>query len=484
MDILSFSIFSPIIGIIPLLFIRNEKAIKITSLIFSIPPFIGSIYLLSLFDSQNPSFQFVVKYPFIPIFKIFYHIGLDGISLPLFFLAGFLSLIAIIISFNINTRVREYFICFLVLETGMLGVFASLNLFLFFLFWELSLIPMYLIIGIWGTYNKFYAAIKFVLFTATGSVLMLIGIIWMFTITNTFDITELFGHQEIFREAWFIWILLFIGFAVKVPIFPLHTWLPDAHTEAPTAGSVILAGILLKLGTYGLLRVNFGILPGTTISFSLFLAILGLINIIYGALTAMAQKDLKRMIAYSSISHMGYVLLGMSALTTTGFNGAILQMFNHGCITGSLFILVGVIYDRTHHREILGFGGIGKIVPVYCAIMGLSVLASIGLPGLSGFISEFLCFAGAFPVFPWITSAGILGVPLSAVYMLWMYRHVFFGPINEKYEDLKDLDAREWIALVPLMAVIVILGLYPKLIIDFMNTSVLSFAFIFYMNNN
>ncbi|MEW6103214.1 MAG: NADH-quinone oxidoreductase subunit M [bacterium] len=480
MDILSLSIFLPIIGVIPILFLRNERLIKGFSLLFSIIPLIGSILLLLAFDKKNPLFQFVVNIPWIPLFKISYHIGLDGMSLPLFILTSILSPVSILVSFNIKNKVRGYFISFLILETGMLGVFASLNLFLFYIFWELVLIPMYLIIGIWGGEKRVYAAIKFILYTAIGSVLMLIGIIWIFIQTNTFDITELIGHQEILQNAKFIWILLFFGFAVKVPIFPFHTWLPDAHTEAPTAGSILLAGVLLKLGTYGLLRVNFGILPEVTLNFSYFLAILGLINIIYGAFAAMAQKDLKRMIACSSISHMGYCLLGMSSFTTNGFNGAVLQMFNHGIITGSLFLLVGVIYDRAHHREILGFGGIAKVVPSYCAIMGIAVLASIGLPGLSGFVSEFLCFIGAFDTFPWITGGAVFGVLIGAIYMLWMYRQVFFGSLNEKYKDLSDLDIREWISIIPLMIMVFLIGLYPKIALDLMNSSLSSLSFIFY----
>jgi len=480
MNLLSLSIFVPLIGVLPILFLKDGRLIKGISLFFASLPLIGSIFLLFSFDKANPGFQFVVNIPWIPLFKISYHIGLDGMSLLMFFLTGLLSPIAILVSFNIKNRVKGYFISFLILTTGMLGVFASLNLFLFYIFWELVLIPMYLIIGIWGGERKIYAAVKFILYTAIGSVLMLIGIIWIFIQTNTFDITELIGHQEILENAKFIWVLLFLGFAVKVPIFPFHTWLPDAHTEAPTAGSIILAGILLKLGAYGLLRVNFGILPATTLSFSHLLAILGLVNIIYGGFIAMAQKDLKRMIACSSISHMGYVILAMSSLTTNGFNGAVLQMFNHGIITGSLFLLVGVIYDRAHHREILGFGGLAKVTPSYSAIMGIAVLASIGLPGLSGFISEFLCFLGAFGVFPVITGIGVFGVLISAIYMLWMYRQVFFGGLNEKYKGLSDLDIREWISVIPLIIVIFLIGLYPRIALDIMNSSLSTLSFLFY----
>lgn len=480
MDILSLAIFFPLIGVIPILLFKNEWLIKVSSLLFSLFSFVLALIAFLSFDKTDPFFQFVVNIPWIPLFKISYHIGLDGISLPLFFLSSLLTCISILISFNVKHKVRGYFASFLILETGMLGVFASLNLFLFYIFWELVLIPMYLIIGIWGGDNRIYASIKFILYTAIGSVLMLIGIILLFIKTNTFDIPELIGHQEIFQHAKFIWLLLFFGFAVKVPIFPFYTWLPDAHTEAPTAGSIILAGILLKLGTYGMLRMNFGVLPATTLEFSYFLAVLGLINIIYGAFAAMAQKDLKRMIAYSSISHMGFVILGMSSLSTSGFNGALLQMFNHGIVTGGLFLLVGVIYDRAHHRKILGFGGIGKVVPSYCAIMGIVVLASIGLPGLSSFISELLCLVGAFPIFPVITSISVFGVLIGAIYMLWMYKKIFFGPLNETYKGLSDLDKREWISILPILIAIITLGLYPKLMIDITNPSLSSFSSIFY----
>ncbi|MBU1598974.1 NADH-quinone oxidoreductase subunit M [bacterium] len=475
MDILSAIIFSPLIGVLLLLLIPGNKTflIRAVSLISSLFTLAGSIFLLSLFDQKNPCFQFTENIPWISSFNINYHIGLDGISLPLFLLTAVLIFLSIIISFNIEKRLKEYFISFFILEIGMLGVFGSLDLFLFYIFWELVLIPMFLIIGVWGGPNKVYASFKFILYTAIGSVLMLIGIIWTFMLTHTFDITQLSAGQEIPLDvAKWIWLLFFVGFAVKVPIFPFHTWLPDAHTEAPTAGSVILAGVLLKMGTYGLLRVNFSIFPETTIDNSLFLAILGLINILYGALTAMAQKDLKKMIAYSSVSHMGFVLLGMSALNHIGINGAVFQMVSHGIITGSLFMLVGVIYDRAHHREIAKFGGIAKVVPAYTAVMGVSLLASIGLPGLAGFVGELLCFLGAFNAFSKITAAACFGILIGAVYILHMYKEMFFGPLNEKYANLSDLSSREWIALIPLMVFIVLFGLWPQLIINITDPAV------------
>ncbi|MFH0774917.1 MAG: NADH-quinone oxidoreductase subunit M [bacterium] len=482
MDILSAAIFSPLIGVLLLLLTPGKRTflIRAVSLIFSLLPLAFSILLLSLFDQTSPCFQFTENIPWISSFNINYHIGLDGISLPLFLLTTVLTVLSIIISFNIEKRLKEYFISFLILETGLLGVFSSLDLFLFYIFWELVLIPMFLIIGVWGGPNKVYASFKFILYTAIGSVLMLIGIIWTFMLTHTFDITQLSSGQEIPLDvAKWIWLLFFVGFAVKVPIFPFHTWLPDAHTEAPTAGSVILAGVLLKMGTYGLLRVNFSIFPETTMDNSLFLAILGLINILYGAMTAMAQKDLKKMIAYSSVSHMGFVLLGMSALNSCGINGAVFQMVSHGIITGSLFMLVGVIYDRAHHRQIAGFGGIAKVVPAYTAVMGIAILASIGLPGLAGFVGELLCFLGAFSVFSKITAAACFGILIGAIYILHMYKEMFFGPLNEKYANLPDLSIREWIALIPLMIFIILFGVWPQLIINITDPAVQAFLSFF-----
>jgi NADH-quinone oxidoreductase subunit M len=479
MDLLSFGIFSPLIGVVLLLFVQKKQVnlIKGISLTTSTIPVIVSIFLLRQFDTTISSFQFTKNLPWIPFFGINYHIGLDGMSLPLFLLTSLLTLLSIIISFNIKERLKEYFISFLILETGMLGVFSALDLFLFYIFWELVLIPMYLIIGVWGGENRVYAAIKFIIYTAAGSLFMLIGIIWLFIATHTFSIPELYS-TEIAQARW-IWLLLFLGFAVKVPIFPFHTWLPDAHTEAPTAGSVILAGILLKLGTYGLLRVNFSIFPKITSDLALYLAILGLINTIYGAFCAMSQKDLKRMIACSSISHMGYILLGMASLNQIGVAGAILQMVNHGMITGSLFMLVGVLYDRAHHREILGFGGIARIVPAYTALMGISALASIGLPGLSGFVSELLCFLGGFKVYPKITAGCVLGVLISAIYILYMFKEIFLGELNPKYSKLSDIDFREWVSLAPLSFFIFLFGVWPKCIIDIMDVSVQAFSQLF-----
>ncbi|MEW6095595.1 MAG: NADH-quinone oxidoreductase subunit M [bacterium] len=481
--ILSLIIFIPLIGGILVLFLPKDKdnQIKITATTIAVLPVIltGLVYLL--FDKTTSVVQFPEKIDWIPSLGISYFVGLDGLGLPLVIITTILSLLSLTISWNINIRVKEYFALFLILEAGMLGVFMALDLFLFYIFWELVLVPMYFIIGIWGGPRKEYASIKFILYTIIGSLIMLLGFLGIYFAAepHTFNILELSQKTQLFKSTFvanIVFLALYVGFAVKIPVWPFHTWLPDAHVEAPTAGSVILAGVLLKMGAYGLLRVSLPILPESAKYFAYMLAILGLINIIYGAFVAMAQTDLKKMIAYSSISHMGYVLLGIAALTPTGLNGALLQCFNHGVITGALFMLVGVIYDRAHLRDINAFGGIGKVVPAYTSVMGIAVLASLGLPGLSGFISEVLCFLGAFNVFPIITGAGVFGVLITAIYLLWMYRQIFFGDLNEKYAKLVDLDIREWISLVPLMFLIILVGLYPKVVLEVMNVTILQLA--------
>ena len=364
----------------------------------------------------------------------------------------------------------------------MLGVFVSLDFFLFYLFWEITLVPMYFLIGIWGGPRKEYAAIKFFLYTLAGSVVMLLGILalYFYSTPSTFDILDLarFANQGGFTKQFqnIVYVALFLGFAIKVPVFPFHTWLPDAHVEAPTAVSVILAGVLLKMGIYGMLRVSFTVLPSATVYFSFWLAVLGCINIVYGAYVAMAQKDLKKMIAYSSINHMGYCLLGMSALTAVGLNGAIFQMFNHGIITGALFLLVGVIYERAHTRDIEGFGGLSSIMPVYAGIMSVAVFASLGLPGMSGFVSEFMCFLGAFqslvPHMKVIAVISALGIVITAAYFLIMLQKVFLGPANEKWKALPEINARELIAVVPLIIIMIVLGLLPRVIMELSSANV------------
>jgi NADH-quinone oxidoreductase subunit M len=386
-------------------------------------------------------------------------------------------------SFGIKQAPKGYFSMFLLLETGMLGVFVALDFVLFYVFWEVMLLPMYFLIGIWGGPRRVYAAIKFFLYTLFGSVLMLVVILsfYLNTEPHTFDVLRLIQADfsgttlEMFGRVWdfskVMFLLLFVGFAIKVPIFPFHTWLPDAHVEAPTAISVILAGVLLKMGTYGLMRFSFPILPESAIWFSGALAVLALINIVYGALCAMAQQDLKKLVAYSSISHMGFVLLGMSALTPTGMNGAILQMFNHGTVTAMLFLLVGVIYDRAHHREIGRFGGLATNMPVYAAFTGLAWFAALGLPSLSSFISELMCLLGAFNTYRTITIVSASGILLGAAYMLWSYQRIFLGPLNERYKGLPDIETREILSLVPLAAIVILVGIYPMPVISLMRAS-------------
>jgi NADH-quinone oxidoreductase subunit M len=367
----------------------------------------------------------------------------------------------------------------------MMGTFAALDMFLFYVFWEVMLLPMYFLIGIWGGPRKEYAAIKFFLYTLAGSVLMLLAIIALYynstpalmadgtmSAGHTFNLLEMGRQAQAgtfakaapimgFAFTKIVFIGLFIGFAIKIPMFPFHTWLPDAHVEAPTAISVILAGVLLKMGTYGIMRVNFPILPDATRSYAYFLGVMGVINILYGALCAMAQKDLKKLVAYSSVSHMGYCLLGMGAITVAGMNGALLQMFNHGTTTAMLFLLVGVIYDRAHHREIEGFGGLAVRMPVYTGIVSVAFFASLGLPGLSGFISEALVFLGAYPVYKTLVIIASPGIVLTAGYLLWTLQRMFLGELNPKYKDLPEINGRELFTLVPLAVIVVILGIFP-----------------------
>ncbi len=478
--ILSWMIFIPLIGGMFILCTPKEmeKTVKGLALVFSFIPLVlaGMVYVN--FNPKIADLQFVEKMLWIPAFNIHYHVGLDGLSISIFLLTALLTFLSILISCNITKRVKEYFILFLVLETGMLGVFVAMDLFLFYIFWEVVLLPMYFLIGVWGGARRRYAAIKFVLYTVIGSLVMLIGILCVyFTSTpHTMDIIELSKTCSFAREFqnW-MFFLFFIGFAVKVPIWPFHTWLPDAHVEAPTAASVILAGILLKMGIYGFLRVSFPIFPDAAIYFAYPFAVLGVINIIYGACTAMAQNDLKKMIAYSSISHMGFCLIAMGALTVTGINGAVIQMFTHGAVTGSLFMLVGVIYDRAHTRNIDEFSGLWHRMPIYTGLMTVAVLASLGLPGLAGFIGEFICLMGSFvSTFSGFKLLAILstsGVVITAVYLLWMMERVFWRELSPKWEHLIDIDKRELLAIIPLLIIIILIGICPKLLVDLMNVS-------------
>ena len=509
--ILSLITFLPILGMIIILFLPKEqsKTVKWLSLAITFAQVILACVLLAnynynaagVFDEK--SFQFIEKFRWINItgiswlgtVKIDYFLGIDGISTPMVLLTAIISFIATLSSWSIEKSVKGFFALFLLLDTGMMGVFVALDFFLFYIFWELMLLPMYFLIGIWGGPRKEYAAIKFFIYTLLGSVFILLVMIGLyFSTTETMaDGTKVFtfnllammnpansapdGILSILNPSnlrFIAYIALFAGFAIKIPMFPFHTWLPDAHVEAPTPISVILAGVLLKMGTYGILRINYPIFPEITRQLMWWIALFGMINIIYGALVALAQKDFKKLIAYSSVSHMGYVLLGMASLTATGINGAIFQMFNHGTITAMLFLIVGVIYDRAHTRGLNDFGGLATQMPVYTGFVTVAFFAAIGLPSMSGFISETFVFLGAFSInsIRIIAIVSTLGILLGACYMLWTLQRIFFGPLNEKWATLPDLDKREYAMLVPLAAIIFFLGIYPSAMINVMNKSV------------
>ena len=494
--ILSWLIWLPIIGMVAIAFIPRDKedVIKITAAATTGLQFLLTLVLWKNFDSGSGAMQFMERAEWIPSFNIAYILGVDGLSLPMAILTGLLCFLGIFVSWNINKAVKGYFALFLLLDTGIMGVFLSMDFFLFYIFWEVMLLPMYFLIGIWGGPQREYAAIKFFLYTLFGSVLLLVGILGLyFSCGKTFDILELMqvAPQALGGVMWWgmsaikvIWVLLFIGFAIKVPVFPFHTWLPLAHVEAPTAISVLLAGILLKLGVYGILRVNYGLMPDGVYWFSGALAFLGLINVIWGGLCALAQTDLKKLVAYSSVNHMGYALIGMAAVIAAseanglnlkaaqaGLGGAVFQMFNHGTISAMLFILVGVIYERAHHREIAGFGGLAAQMPIYAGITALAFFAGLGLPGLSGFISEAMCFIGAFPVYRGIVIASTIGILLNAAYFLWAFQRIFFGELNEKYTNLPEINRLELFTVVPLLIITLLFGIYPAPYLDVISST-------------
>ncbi len=477
-SLLTYIIFLPLIGCIPLLVLRREhvQQVKLVGLVVSIVTFIASLVLYFNFDATKGEMQFHHVIPWIPSLNISYHVGVDGLSLLLVLLTAFLTPIAMLSSWkSVEHRVKEYTSMILLLETGMLGVFCSLDLFLFYIFWEAMLIPMYFIIGIWGGGNRIYAATKFFVYTMFGSLLMLVAIIgagyYASTLPNgqfTTDLLQLYILIPQIPPAVQIWMFLAftLSFAIKVPLFPFHTWLPDAHVEAPTAGSVILAGVLLKMGTYGLLRFSLPLFPSAAMIFTPYLAALAVIGIIYGALVSMVQTDIKKLVAYSSVSHLGFVVLGILALTEEGIQGSIIQMVNHGLSTGALFLIVGMIYDRRHTRLISEFGGLAKIMPLLATFFMIVSLSSIGLPGLNGFIGEFLILLGAFrsPLLnPWFVVLASTGVILAAVYILWMYQRVIFGKIvKPENQNLPDLSKREIAVLVPVILFILWIGVYPN----------------------
>ncbi|OFW04999.1 MAG: NADH dehydrogenase [Acidobacteria bacterium RIFCSPLOWO2_02_FULL_68_18] len=459
---------------------RRDAAIRWIALLVSIGVFAVTLAIWAGFDGPSPAFQFVERYPWIPAFGIDYYVGVDGVSLLLVVLTAFLTPIALLSSWgSIERKVKEFSIFMLALEAAMIGVFISLDLFLFYVFWDAMLVPMYFLIGIWGYDQRIYAAVKFMLYTMAGSVLMLVAILGLASLHNaatgaySFDLLRLYSLDIAPSTQMWFFLAFTVAFAIKVPLFPFHTWLPDAHVQAPTAGSVILAGVLLKMGTYGLLRFSFPLFPDAAAYFAPMLAVLAVIGIVYGALVAMVQPDMKKLVAYSSVSHLGFVVLGICAMNTQGAQGAVYQMLAHGVSTGGLFLLVGMLSDRRHTRLISEFGGLKEVVPRLTAVFMIITLASIGLPGLNGFIGEFLILLGAFRWNPGFVVAAGLGVILSAVYMLWMVQRVYFGPVvHEENATLADLAPREWAAAVPLCVMAVVMGVFPTLFLRPMEASV------------
>mgnify|MGYP001280152344 FL=1 len=480
--LLSLILLVPLVGAIILLFVdrRRDDTIRWIANIVASLGFLVSLPLWFWYDSANPDWQFVERAPWIPSIGAEYFLGVDGFSSLLVLLTTLMGMIAILSSWTaITERVKEYYIFLLLLQTGMIGAFITLDFLLFFLFWEVMLVPMYFLIGIWGSDNRLYSAIKFFLYTLVGSVVMLLGILavyfYQYSVTGvyTFDVTQFHELNMPVDLQWWVFLAFFLGFAVKVPMFPFHTWLPDAHTDAPTAGSVILAAVLLKMGTYGFIRFSLPILPDATVSFVPLIAGLSIVGIIYGALVALSQSDWKRLVAYSSVSHMGLVMLGMFALTPVGITGSIIQQINHGISTGALFLIVGIVYERRHTREISEYGGLSKTMPVYAAVFLIMTMSSIGLPTLNGFIGEILILQGIFVVSKWWAAVAATGIVLGAAYMLWLYQRTMFGTIdNPKNEGLADLNVRELATFVPLIILAVWIGLYPSPFLRRLETSV------------
>jgi NADH-quinone oxidoreductase subunit M len=516
-SLLTWLTFLPLIGaalILPVLGLRAagvlskqaaDQVSRVIALLASGLVLLLALGLWRVYDTSNPALQFVQQARWIPAYNIDYFVGVDGISITLVILTALISFIATIASMPWwpgNTHLDEhhftqqgvpgYMAMLLILQTGMTGVFVAMDMFLFYVFWEVMLLPMYFLIGIWGGARKEYAAIKFFLYTLAGSVLMLLAIIGLYyngptevvngQLTHTFNMVKMaqWGRAGGYMTAPLVlglafvkvaWVALFIGFAIKIPMFPFHTWLPDAHVEAPTPISVILAGVLLKMGIYGILRINYAILPQATKWAATAMAVFGTINIVYAAFVCLAQKDLKRMIAYSSVSHMGFCLLGMSAFTQQGIDGAVLNLWTHGLISPMLFLIVGVIYDRAHHRNIEGFGGLAKQVPEYAGLLGLAFFASLGLPGLCGFVSEFTVFLGSLATWQTMTIISALSVIITAAYYLWAIQRMMLGQLNPAYTTLPDVNWRERLTLYPLGALIILFGFYPSAILNLIQGS-------------
>jgi NADH-quinone oxidoreductase subunit M len=472
--LLSFIVFLPTAGAIALLLVENgggrrDAFLRWATLVVSLAEFAATLVLWARFDPSRGDFQFVEQRDWIGAFGIQYHLGVDGISLFLVLLTAFLTPLALLSSWgSVRRQVKAFSALMLLLESAMLGVFVSLDLFLFYVFWDAMLVPMYFLIGVWGYERRIYAAVKFILFTMAGSVLMLVAIIglayWHSAATGaySFDLLKLYELKLPSHYEFWFFLAFTLAFAIKVPLFPFHTWLPDAHVEAPTAGSVILAGVLLKMGTYGLVRFSFPLFPNAATFFAPYLAALAVVGIVYGALVAMVQPDLKKLVAYSSVSHLGFVVLGITALNMQGLQGSVYQMLNHGVSTGALFLIVGMLSDRRHTRLISEFGGLKKVLPRLTAVFLLITLSSIGLPGLNGFVGEFLILLGTFGWDARFASVAALGVILSAVYMLWMFQRVNYGPVtNEKNLALRDLDLREHCMIIPTVVMAVVMGVAP-----------------------
>ncbi len=470
--ILSLILFTPLAGAVLLLFVsrRQENLIRWIANIVALLGFVVSVPLWFWYNPSGAQYQFVERVPWIPSIGAEYFLGVDGFSILLILLTTLMGTIAVLSSWTaIKERVKEYYIFLLILQGGMIGAFISLDFLLFFLFWEVMLVPMYFLIGIWGSDRRLYSAIKFFLYTLVGSVVMLLGILALYfhfhdvTGAYSFDITKYQAMHVPFDLQWWVFLAFFLGFSIKVPMFPFHTWLPDAHTDAPTAGSVILAAVLLKMGTYGFIRFSLPILPEATKASVWWVAALAIIGIIYGALVALAQKDWKRLVAYSSVSHMGMVMLGMFALNPVGLMGSMVQQLNHGISTGALFLIVGVVYERRHTREIAEYGGLSKVMPVYAAIFMIMMLSSLGLPTLNGFIGEILILQGAYTANFWWAVVAASGLVLGAAYLLWLYQRTMFGKVeNPKNEHLADLNLREIATFVPLVILAVWIGIYPS----------------------